>query len=169
MKIAPELPLDDQKGPVHIIGQRDLLDLWNISPAALSDLTKRGIAVRLRFDSYDLLNSTRNYIEHLRAAASGRGGEEQALTLAGQRARLAKAQAEAQEMKNLAQRGELVSAAEVERAWADTLRNLRSQLLAVPGRIRARLGHLTATDTAAIDREIRDALVELGGDDADHS
>ncbi|MFE3837908.1 DNA packaging protein [Pseudogemmobacter sonorensis] len=168
MRILDELALDGAR--LHRIGGRDLCDLLGLSSGALADLTKRGIAIHLSHDAYDLEGTVRNYCASLRAAAAGRAGADgDGFTLAGQRARLAKAQAEAQEMKNLAQRGELVSAAEVERAWADTLRNLRSQLLAVPGRIRARLGHLTATDTAVIDREIRDALAELGGDDADDS
>lgn len=52
------------------------------------------------------------------------------------------------------------------REWIDILRGLRSQLLAIPSRLRADLGHLTAADVAQIDRALRDTLTEIGGGDA---
>lgn len=167
MRIVSELPGLSGERPVHRIGGSDLCDLWGITPGALSGLVKRGIAVRLGHDSYDLTASTSAYIAHLRGTASGRGGEEQVFTLTGERARLARAQADAQELKNATLRGELVQASEVEREWSDTLRALRSQLLALPSRIRADLGHLSASDVAQIDRIMRDTLAELGKGQAD--
>ncbi|WP_290689981.1 MULTISPECIES: terminase small subunit [unclassified Haematobacter] len=161
MRIVQELPgLGDR--PVHRIGGSDLCDLWGITPGALTGLVKREIAIRLGHDAYDLVESTRRYLEHLRGTASGRGGEEQILNLTGERARLAREQADAQALKNAALRGELVKADEVERAWADVLRKVRSRVLAVPSRLRQSLGHLTAADVDALDRELRTALEELG-------
>lgn len=166
MRILDELALDGER--LHRIGGRDLCDLLGISSGALADLKKRGVAIHVAHDSWDLGSTVRNYCASLRAAAAGRAGADgDGFTLAGQRARLAKAQAESQEMKNRQMAGELVSAAEVERTWADTLRGLRSQILAVPSRLRARLGHLTAADVAAIDAEIRGLLSEIGGGNAD--
>lgn len=167
MRIMSELPGLEGGNAVHRVGGADLCDLLRLSPAGLSGLVKRELAVKLGHDSYDLVETVGRYIEHLRGAASGRGGEEQALTLTGERARLARAQADAQELKNAALRGELLPAAEVERDWADTLRGLRSRLLSVPSRVRQALGHMTASDVDAIDRELRGALMELGGADAD--
>jgi phage terminase Nu1 subunit (DNA packaging protein) len=101
------------------------------------------------------------YVRRLRNAAAGRGSEDGSeLTL--ERTRLAREQADAQAMRNAALRRELLPAAEVEATWAGILRGVRARMLAVPSRVRQRLPHLTAGEVAAIDREIRDALVELG-------
>ncbi|WP_245731569.1 terminase small subunit [Loktanella fryxellensis] len=132
----------------------------------LTALGKRDIVVRLGHDAYDLEESARRYIASLRETASGRGGEEQVLNLTSERARLAREQADAQALKNAVLRGEYVPASEVERAWADTLRALRSRLLAVPSRLRQSMQHLTTSDVTMIDRELRDALQELGNADA---
>jgi phage terminase Nu1 subunit (DNA packaging protein) len=83
-----------------------------------------------------------------------------------QRARLASAQADLAELKAAEKRGELLPAAEVTAEWSSVLRSVRAGLLAVPSRVGARLPHLTATDVAEIDREIRDALAELAGGEA---
>jgi phage terminase Nu1 subunit (DNA packaging protein) len=51
-------------------------------------------------------------------------------------------------------------------AGGGTLRGLRARLLAVPSRLRASLPHLSASDVALIDREIRNTLEGLAhGDD----
>jgi phage terminase Nu1 subunit (DNA packaging protein) len=81
-----------------------------------------------------------------------------------QRARLASAQADLAELRTAEKRGELLDAAEVERAWGGVLRTVRASMLAVPSRIGARLPHLTAADIDEIDREVRDALGEVAAD-----
>ncbi|EEW24010.1 hypothetical protein [Rhodobacter ferrooxidans] len=163
MRILDELALDGER--LHRIGGKDLCALLSLSSGALTDLKKRGIAVHLGHDAYDLEATVRAYVMHLRGIAAGWGSEEQALNLTGERARLSRAQAEAQEMKNAALRAELVPAAEVERAWADTLRQVRARILAVPSRLRQGL-HLAPGDVEQIDRELRDALTELANGDA---
>ena len=77
----------------------------------LTDLVQRDIAIRHARDSYDLVQSTRNYVQHLRGVASGRGGEEATLNLTEERARLAREQADGVALKNAKARGELVAAA----------------------------------------------------------
>jgi phage terminase Nu1 subunit (DNA packaging protein) len=148
--------------PVHRIDGKGLCDLLELSPAMLTELKKRGIAVHIGLDAYDLAATVRAYVVHLRGTASGRGGEDQIMTLTGERARLAREQADAQALKNAVLRGELVPAAEVARAWSDTLRKVRSRLLAVPSRVRGAIPGLTGADVTLIDREVRDALQELG-------
>ena len=167
MRILQRMPDDEDGTPVHMIGSADLRELLDISSGKQTDLVQRDIAIRHARDSYDLVQSTRNYVQHLRGVASGRGGEEATLNLTEERARLAREQADGVALKNAKARGELVEAAEVERAWADTLRHVRSRILAVPSRIREKLGHLPAEDIAAIDRELRDTLAELGGEHGD--
>lgn len=59
-------------------------------------------------------------------------------------------------------RGEFVPCGEVERAWGDIVRGIRSRILAVPSRLRQTVPNLTTSDVSLIDRELRDALQELG-------
>ena len=162
MRIMQELHLEGEK-PVLRIGGADLCNLLALSPAMLSELKRRGIAVHHGKDAYDLEATVRAYVQHLRATASGRGGEDHVSTLTTERARLAREQADAQALKNGALRGELVSAAEVERAWADELRRVRSRVLAVPSRVRQAVA-LDVQAADALDRELRSALMELGTD-----
>lgn len=79
-----------------------------------------------------------------------------------QRGRLAAAQADLAELKPAQMRGELVEAKAVEAEWSSVLRTIRAGMLAVPSRVAARLPHLTRHDLAEVDREIRQALLELG-------
>lgn len=163
MRILDELDLEGER--LHRIGGKDLCGLLGLTSGALTDLKKRGIAVHLGHDAYDLEATVRAYVTHLRGIASGRGGEEQTANLTAERARLAKEQADAQALKNAALRRELVPAADVERAWGDVLRQVRARILAVPSRLRQALD-LTTADIDVIDRELREALTELGnGDD----
>jgi phage terminase Nu1 subunit (DNA packaging protein) len=81
-----------------------------------------------------------------------------------QRARLAAAQADLNELKAAKMRGELVEAVAVEAEWSGILRTVRAGVLAVSSRIAARLPHLTRTDIAEIDAEVRAALAEVGND-----
>ncbi|MCK1693098.1 terminase small subunit [Bradyrhizobium sp. 144] len=95
----------------------------------------------------------------------GRPSSERAPALAEaskQRARLAAAQADLNELKAARLRGDLVEAAAVEQEWSGILRTVRAGMLAVPSRVAARLPHLSRTDIAEIDAEIRAALTELG-------
>lgn len=160
MRILDELALNGEK--VHRIGGKDLCELLGLSSGALTDLKKRGIAVHLGHDAYDLSSTVRAYVLHLRGTASGRGGEDQITNLTAERARLAREQADSQALKNSIARGEHLPASEVLRTWSETLRAARSRLLAVPSRLRSALPHLTTADVERIDREFRNALEELG-------
>lgn len=163
MRILDELALNGER--LHRIGGKDLCTLLGLSSGALATLKDRGIAVHLGHDAWDLQATVTAYCAHLRSIAAGRGGEEQGNSLTAERARLAKEQADAQALKNAALRGELVPAAEVARVWSDTLRKVRSRLLAVPSRVRGAIPGLTVADMTLIDREVRDALQELGNAD----
>ena len=165
MRIFTELPLDGRA--VSRIGGRDLCELLDLSSGALTDLKKRGIAVHLGHDAYDLEATVKAYVQHLRGIAAGWGTADQAVQLTAERARLAKEQADAQALKNGLARGELVKADEVTRTWAEVLRKVRARILAVPSRVRNSLPQLTPADVAALDREIRTALEELAHDKAE--
>lgn len=159
MKILDEFELGERA--VQRIGGADLCDLLDISPATLTDLKKRGIAVHLAHDSYDLRATVRAYAAHLRSTAARWGNEEQAESLTAARARLAREKADEAARRNAVARGELVEAAEVLRGWTEILRQVRSRILAVPSRVRSALPHLDAAEVETIDRELRTALEEL--------
>ena len=164
MRIFSELALEGET--IHRIGGKDLCALLELSSGALTDLKKKGIAVHLSHDTYDLTATVRNYVVHLRGIAAGWGTADQAASLTTERARLAKEQADAQALKNAKARNELVEAAQVGRAWADVLRQVRARVLAVPSRLRGDLSQADPAIFLAIDRALRDALTELAnGDD----
>ncbi len=163
MRIVSELPIEGDS-PVHCVSGADMCALLGITPPMLTELKKRGIARHVGRDAWDLEATVNAYVTHLRGVASGRGGEAQVLALTAERARLAKAQADAQELKNAQARGELIRADEAERAWSEFLRQLRARLLALPARLRAD-GVLDAASSAAVDRALRDALADIGGED----
>lgn len=163
LRILEELAFEGE--PVLVIPAADLCSILDISPAMLSDLKKRGIAIHRGHDAYDLSQTVRSYVIHLRGVASGRGDAEHAANLSAERARLAKEQADAQALKNGVARGEFVKAEAVTREWGEVLRKVRSRVLAVPSRLRSALPHLTTRDVAEIDREMRTALEELAHDE----
>lgn len=57
--------------------------------------------------------------------------------------------------------GELVDAKAVEATWSDILTNVRTKLLAIPGKVKAELPHLAHEDIVAVDRLLRDTLEDL--------
>ena len=79
-----------------------------------------------------------------------------------ERARLAKAQADAFEIKNARARGSLIESGVVEREWSAILAAVRAGMLAVPSRVAVHLPHSSAHDVAEIDSEIRAVLGEIG-------
>lgn len=143
--------------------------LTGIAPRTVRDLENRGLVTKVAPDRYDLTISLRTYAGHLRQmAANWKNGapppasaEVGGLSGAYERARLNRAKADAEELKNAALRRELVKATDVEREWSTVLRGLRSRILATPARLRQRLAHLSASDITAIDEELRRALEEV--------
>jgi phage terminase Nu1 subunit (DNA packaging protein) len=63
----------------------------------------------------------------------------------------------------LAKSGRLLDADEVQSVWTAHLTDCRKRLLTVPSRCGARIAHLSRAEVDVIDREIRDALMELAG------
>ena len=158
---------DGEEGAVWVVGRNDLMDLLGLSTAMISHLERDGVVVRTGRDSYDLWQSVQKYAAKLRASAAGRGADEDdAANLTRERALLAREQRIAQEMKNEVNRGALVEAAEVERAWGDFLREVRSRMTGVPSRVRQSV--VVGPDVVvAMDAEIRRALQSLGEDGDD--
>lgn len=137
--------------------QSDLATHLDLSQQAVSKLKNNGIITAGAGRSgYDLDACRVAYIRHLRQGAAGRDSA-RAGSLEAERARLAAAQAEAQERKNALDRGELVVLADIDA-------NMRGVL----GRVMACLDHLPARLAgndyklrARIEKELNDARNEL--------
>lgn len=141
------------------IHESNLAALLGISRQTVGEKVRSGVLHRVGRATFSYPEAVTAYCGHLREHASraGRpsiGGDE----LKAEKLRLTRAQADAQEAKITRERGELVPADAVSREWAGILRDLRNALLAVPSRCGAGLPHLTSTDIATLDREIRLAL-----------
>lgn len=78
-----------------------------------------------------------------------------------EKARLAKAQADAQEMKNAKERGRLVEADAVDQKWDEVRAVVLAAVLAVPGRVKQAYPDLADVHHRAFDAELRLALARL--------
>lgn len=148
---------------MNTVGTGELADYLGVSSQSIAAFANDGKVVRISRGKYDLKASVQLYTSHLREVAAARGGETAVLDLTQERARLAREQADGQELKNRQLRRELVSASDVEREWSDILRKVRAGILAVTSRVRASAG-LTATQAVEMDAELRLALKDLGND-----
>lgn len=145
------------------VGTGELADYLGVTSQSIAAFANDGKVVRISRGKYDLKASVQTYTSHLREVAAARGGEGQILDLNQERARLAREQADGQELKNRQLRKELVSASDVEREWSDVLRKVRAGILAVTSRVRASAG-LSAEQAVEMDSELRLALKDLGND-----
>lgn len=143
--------------------EADIAALFGIATSHVRTKARDGIMVKAGHARFDVRQSLVRYLDQLRSVAARSGPGTGAATdeMKAEKLRLAKEQADKLEIANAAARGELVKAAEVEREWANVLRDVRSTLLAVPSRVGAKLPHLTAHDVAEIDRELKAALEGL--------
>jgi len=141
--------------------------LLGLSPRRITQLVEEEIAVKVGHGTFDAAATIQNYIAHATGKA---GNRESTLDLTAERARLAKEQADAQALKNTLARGETLDAEAVAQTWEGIIADVRSAMLAVPGRLRRRAG--SALDSAAIglvDHEIREALTALADPDHDQA
>ncbi len=148
---------------MNTVGAGELADWLGVSSQSIAAFANDGKVVRVKRGKYDLRASVQTYTAHLLEVAAARGGEAQILDLTQERARLAREQADGQELKNRQARKELVPASDVEREWSDILRKVRAGIVATTSRVRASAG-LTAEQAVEMDAELRLALKELGND-----
>lgn len=128
--------------------------------ARINTLAREGRIPRRTDRLFDLRPAIRAYVADPKAT-KGNSALANNPELNAEKIRLARASAEKLETANLKAKGGLASLAEVERAWAGILRDVRAALLALPSRAASRLGHLTPHDVATLDREVRAVLEEL--------
>jgi phage terminase Nu1 subunit (DNA packaging protein) len=123
----------------------------------VQDLINEGIIERKGRGEYDLDVCRDAYIRKLREAAAGRASSGD-LDLVAERARLAKEQADAKEMENAVERGDLVYIEDVAKQIENQLTKARTRLLAVPTKV-APEAHASAT-VREVQALIEDAIVE---------
>jgi phage terminase Nu1 subunit (DNA packaging protein) len=128
-----------------IVRTDELARLFDTTPKNISPLGKKGIIVPAgKRGRWRLEASVRSYVQHLRAEAAGRGGEEAA-------------QAPLAEAKAAQLRSELVETDAVEKLWTSKLRAFRNRILGVPQKVQ----YLSARQTVVLMQELRAALDEL--------
>lgn len=134
-----------------------------LSERRFYELLGEGVITRAGPGAYELELVREQYIEHLREAAAGRQAEPGALDLAGERARLASAQADGQEMRNAAARRELLPREDVHMAVAGAFARVRAKLLGLPSKVAPlTIGMKTpAAAKAVLEKHIHEALREL--------
>lgn len=109
-----------------------LAKIFDCTERQVYDLVRAGTIPRAQRGRYDVLACTRAYIRHLREVAAGRQAQAGGVDLAGERARLAKEQADAQAMKNAQSRQELMPSADSEAIHVALHSAVQRRMLAVP-------------------------------------
>jgi len=139
-----------------VTGQ-SLAGLLDLDMKSITKLSHAGIVVGSGVRGRFLLApSVRNYVRHLREIAAGRQGNE--LNAIDENARLKIAQRRNYDLKNSILEGSAIPYEAIAPAWARVVRAIRSAMLAVPGKARFRLQHLTPRDAEVINEIIRDQL-----------
>ncbi len=143
--------------PVNVIAK--LLDL---SIRRVYQLTNEGVIPRAEKGRYELVPAVQGYIRYLRDRAVGADALPDESARAS-RARLLKAQAEAQEMENAKVRGELIPREPTERALAAVFGVVRNRILAIDKKLPVRvLGCNSLPEIEGISSEMHnEALTEL--------
>ena len=131
------------------ITQSEFGNLIGVSQPAVSDMLARKVIAPGGTAGEWLLS----YCNHLRETAAGRAAQGD-LDLAGERARLAKEQADRVAMQNAVQRGELAPVAALESVLSATGARVGRLLDALPGQIARRAPDLPADALTLIERDI---------------
>lgn len=135
-----------------------------VTPKYVNDLINEGVIERKGRGLYDLDECRNAYISKLREKAAGRAGTGE-LDLVAERARLAKESADAKEMENAVERGDLVYIEDVAKQVENQLTKVRTRLLGIPTKV-APEAHASATVRevqSIIEAAIIEALNELVG------
>lgn len=158
-------------GEPKTMAKSSFAKLIGVSPGRVSQMVKAGLPVEPdgRIDVARGRLWVQDNIDANRSAAQKQGSlgldAPRNDSVATERLRLVREQADTAALKNAALRRELVPAAEVEKEWAATMRKVRAAILAIPSRLRQTLPHLTGHDVAALDEELRRALEHLANDE----
>ena len=140
----------------------DCANHLGIQQPTLTRLIKEGIIDKQDRGKYEVDDVRLQYLKHIRNLA---GNNNNNLELGAERARLAKEQADAKEMENAVERGDLVYIEKVAKQFEQQLTKARNKLLAAPTKVAAE-AHAAATVKEVreiIEEAIIEALDELVG------
>jgi len=140
----------------------DCANHLGIQQPTLTRLIKEGIIDKQDRGKYEVDAVRLQYLKHIRNLA---GNNNNNLELGAERARLAKEQADAKEMENAVERGDLVYIEKVAKQFEQQLTKARNKLLAAPTKVAAE-AHAAATVKEVreiIEEAIIEALDELVG------
>lgn len=140
----------------------DCANHLGVQQPTLTRLIKEGIIDKQDRGKYEVDAVRLQYLKHIRNLA---GNNNNNLELGAERARLAKEQADAKEMENAVERGDLVYIEKVARQFEQQLTKTRNKLLAAPTKVAAE-AHAAATVKEVreiIEVAIIEALDELVG------
>lgn len=133
--------------------QRTIADHLDLSQQAVSQIMEE---MEINWKSATLKQVRVAYIRRLREQAAGRAAAGD-LDLAGERARLAKEQADRVAMQNAVTRGELAPVVLLEQVLAATAGKVAGIFDAIPGMVRRRVPRLTREELDLIAAEIAKA------------
>jgi phage terminase Nu1 subunit (DNA packaging protein) len=137
----------------------DVAALLGVSLRAAGDLAATGVLVQAEQRGfYQVLPSIHAYHDRLRASAAGRGSS---TALADERLRNESVQREMNELKLAEIKGEILTLSEVSGAWTAYTRLVKAMFLAMPGKARSTIPHLTAHDQETLRQIAVDGLNEL--------
>lgn len=139
-----------------LVTAHELADLLGLTTRTITELAARNIVVRVGPGRYVMRDSIQGYIAYLRNQANADG------SLAQRRAEESAQRAKLLRLKVAEAEGALVPSSEVEAEWTGILRGVRARMLAVPSRFASMTPGMTAADVAALEAEVRLALVEAG-------
>ena len=144
--------------------QSEISAKLGINTATFKDFVARGVIEERERGQYTYEECSKQYLAHLREIAAGRMTVD-GLDLSAERARLAKEQADAKEMENMVERGELLYIDDIIKDFEEQLINCKTKLLAAPTKIAAEIH--AARDVAEVqsimEEAVKDALSELVG------
>jgi phage terminase Nu1 subunit (DNA packaging protein) len=138
--------------------------LMDMSDRKLTDLVSMGLAVQGPTNrQFDALKTIHNYIGHLRKQAAGRATSN-GMNLSDVRAEREAVEKEISEVKLARLRDEVLLVSEVSEAWSAFAGKVRQAFLAMPGKMRATIPHMTAHDAETVKRLCRDELKDLANE-----
>jgi phage terminase Nu1 subunit (DNA packaging protein) len=126
------------------------------------ELLDQQIVSRMPAGQYDLNVVREQYLTHIRSVAAGRTAED-GIGLSVERARVAKSQADAMEMKNARDRRELLPRTDVHLSVTEAFSRVRAKLLALPSKIAPTIFGLASIAEVRdiVTKAIHEALAEL--------
>lgn len=145
------------------VSATELGAMLDLSARRVRELAEAGVLRRHGRGRFIADEARADYLRHLRETAAGRAAAagDGGLDLVAERARLAKAQADRQELELAVRRGQLVDAQDVRQRFAQLVTAAKTKLLGLPSAAKGRIPTLTVRDVDALDDLVRQALEEL--------